>query len=253
MQKISVVIITYNEERNIERCLKSVQTIADEIVVVDSFSTDKTKEICATYNVKFIEHPFEGHIEQKNWAITQATYPHILSLDADECPDETLVQSILNVKKNWTTDAYSFNRCTNYCGNWVKHGSWYPDIKLRLWDSRKGHWAGENPHDCYEMLDSNVKVVHLKGDLLHYSYYSVTEHIVQGNKFSTIAAESLFQKGKKINLISLIINPLWRFVRDYFFKLGFLDGRVGFIIAINTSHSTFLKYVKLYDLNKKNT
>ncbi len=253
MQKLSVVIITYNEERNIERCLKSVQTIADEIVVVDSFSTDKTKEICARYQVKFVEHAFEGHIEQKNWAITQAKYPHILSLDADECPDETLAQSILNVKGNWITDAYSFNRCTNYCGNWVKHGSWYPDIKLRLWDSRKGHWTGENPHDCYEMLDSNVKVLHIKGDLLHYSYYSVTEHIAQGNKFSTIAAESLFQKGKKINLISLIINPLWRFVRDYFFKLGFLDGRVGFIIAINTSHSTFLKYVKLYDLNKKNT
>jgi glycosyltransferase involved in cell wall biosynthesis len=253
LQKISVVIITYNEERNIERCLQSALTIADEIVVVDSFSTDKTKEICAAYQVKFIENAFKGHIEQKNWAITQATYPHVLSLDADECPDETLLQSILEVKKNWTADAYSFNRCTNYCGNWIKHGSWYPDVKLRLWDSRKGHWTGENPHDRYEMSDSNVKILHIKGDLLHYSYYSVAEHITQGNKFSSIAAESMFHKGKKIGLISLIINPLWRFVRDYFFKLGFLDGQAGFIIAINTSHSTFLKYVKLYDLNKKNT
>ena len=254
MQKISVVIITYNEEKNIERCLKSVQSIADEIVVVDSFSTDKTKEICNAYQVKFITHAFEGHIEQKNWAITQATYPHVLSLDADECPDEILTQSILAVKKNGqAADAYSFNRCNNYCGTWIKHGAWYPDKKLRLWDSRKGHWTGENPHDRYEMFDANVKILHLKGDLLHYSYYSVTEHIAQGNKFSSIAAESSFQKDKKSNLISLIINPLWRFVRDYFFKLGFLDGRAGFIIAINTAHSTFLKYVKLYDLNKKNT
>jgi glycosyltransferase involved in cell wall biosynthesis len=248
--QLSVVIITFNEEKNIRRCLESVKDFADEIVVVDSFSKDKTKEICDEYQVKFISHAFEGHIEQKNWAITQTSFPYILSLDADECPDEKLIKNIFSVKNNWEADGYSFNRCTNYCGKWIRHGAWYPDVKLRLWDSRIGRWTGENPHDRYE-LSSGAKIKHLEGDLLHYSYYSVEEHILQGNKFSTIAAQAAFQKGKQSSFIGLIINPLWRFFRDYFFKLGFLDGWSGFIIAINTAHNTFLKYVKLHDLHKK--
>ena len=136
--QISAVIITFNEEKNIERCLQSLQGIVDEIVVVDSFSKDQTKSICEKYNVKFVEHAFEGHIEQKNYAITQASYPYVLSLDADEALDETLKSSILKVKKNWTHDGYSMNRLTNYCGSWIKHCGWYQDTKLRLWDARKG-------------------------------------------------------------------------------------------------------------------
>jgi glycosyltransferase involved in cell wall biosynthesis len=247
---LSVVIITFNEEKNIARCLANVREVADEIVVVDSFSTDKTKEICLSYGARFIEHRFEGHIEQKNWAIMQAKFPYILSLDADECLDNTLKINILEIKKNWEADAYFFNRCTSFCGQWIRHGAWYPDEKLRLWDSRKGQWTGENPHDRYEMQKGAV-CKKIQGDLLHYSYYSIDEHIAQGNKFSTIAAQAAFQKGKKSNLIHLIINPLWRFIRDYFFKMGFLDGWAGFTIAMNTSHATFLKYIKLRNLHKK--
>ena len=173
MTPVSVVVITFNEEKNIARCLDSVKDIADEIVIVDSFSKDRTKEICLSYGAKFIEHKFDGHIEQKNFAITQAKYPHILSLDADEALDEQLKKSILTAKENFILDGYYMNRLTNYCGHWVRHSGWYPDTKLRLWDSRKGHWAGINPHDKYELTSGDSNTGKLNGDILHYSYYSV--------------------------------------------------------------------------------
>ncbi|MEI6021287.1 MAG: glycosyltransferase family 2 protein, partial [Bacteroidota bacterium] len=144
MIKLSVVIITHNEEKNIERCLLSVQTFADEIVVLDSFSNDHTEAICAKYNVIFLQHVFDGHIQQKNRAITHASHQHVLSLDADEALSETLIQSILNVKQNFENDGYYMNRLTNYCGHWVKHCGWYPDQKLRLWNKSKGEWTGQN-------------------------------------------------------------------------------------------------------------
>ena len=159
MIQLSAVIITFNEERNIGRCIDSLQGIADDIVVVDSFSSDKTKEICLSKNVRFVEHAFDGHIEQKNWAITQAKHPHILSLDADEALDEVLKKSILEVKQNFTQDAYQMNRITNYCGQWIKHCGWYPDTKLRLWDSSKGYWTvswgcGRKLVFCFESLNN---------------------------------------------------------------------------------------------------
>src|SRR6476620_7997347 len=155
MIKLSVVIITFNEERNIGRCLKSVKEVADEIVVLDSFSKDKTREICESHGARFIQHAFDGHIQQKNRAITFAAYPHILSLDADEALDETLIDSIKKIKQNFTKDGYYLNRLTNYCGHWVRHCGWYPDRKLRLADSRKGHWTGVNPHDKYELFEGD--------------------------------------------------------------------------------------------------
>src|SRR5581483_72135 len=124
MSKLSVVIITFNEEKNIGRCLDSVAGIADEVVVVDSFSTDKTEEICKSKGAKFVQHTFPGHIEQKNWALTQTTYPHCLSLDADEALDETLKKSISEVKEKGDCDGYEMNRLTNYCGSWIHHCGW---------------------------------------------------------------------------------------------------------------------------------
>jgi len=151
MPQLSVVIITYNEENNIGRCIDSILPIADDVVVIDSYSTDKTEEIVLTKSCRFIQHTFEGHIEQKNWAISQAKYKHILSLDADEALSPELQKEISSVKENWTKDGYYFNRLTNYCGKWIKHSGWYPDQKLRLWDSNKGSWGGTNPHDRYEL------------------------------------------------------------------------------------------------------
>jgi glycosyltransferase involved in cell wall biosynthesis len=250
MTPVSVVIITFNEEHNIARCLDSVKGIADEIVIVDSFSKDKTREICLSYGAKFIENKFEGHIQQKNFAITQAKYPHILSLDADEALDEKLRNSISEVKKNFVHDGYYMNRLTNYCGKWVRHSGWYPDTKLRLWDSRKGQWAGINPHDKYELTTGDSNTGRLQGDILHYSYYTVEEHYKQAEYFADIAAKSFFQMGKKATLFKLLINPIAKFLHHYIVHFGFLDGRTGFTIAKISAWSTYLKYRKLRELSR---
>ncbi len=248
--KIAAVIITFNEEHNLDRCLKSLNGVADEIVVVDSFSTDRTREIALQYGARFIQHKFEGHIQQKNFAITQASFPHILSLDADECLSEELSKSILNVKKNWLYKGYNMNRLTNYCGHWVRHCGWYPDKKLRLWDSRQGHWTGMNPHDRYELYDKKETVGFLNGDLLHYSYYTVDDHLKQIAYFTDIAAKAMFEAGKKSNIAGAYLSSIVKFLRDYVLKLGVLDGYAGFTICRLSAYASYLKYYKLYLLNK---
>ncbi len=249
MTPISAVIITYNEEKNIGRCLESLQGIADDVVVVDSFSIDKTREICEAHGTRFVEHAFDGHIEQKNWAITQAKYPHVLSLDADECLSEELKKSILSAKENWTADGYSMNRLTSYCGTWIKHGNWYPDVKLRLWDSRKGSWGGLNPHDKYSLKSGSTEQ-HLKGDILHYSFYHFEEHLKQIHKFTDISSKAAFQKGKHGYWFKIILNPIAKFLGGYILKAGFLDGKAGFRIAWYSAYATYLKYSKLRKLEK---
>ncbi len=249
MIKLSAVIITYNEEKNIKRCIDSLIPVADEIVIVDSFSEDRTKEICDNYDVKFITHPFEGHIEQKNWAVKQATFDYVLSIDADEALSERLKKSVLEVKENWNADGYFFNRLNNFCGKWIRHSGWYPDRKIRLFIKDKGVWGGVNPHDKFVMNDK-AKTLFLKGDLLHYSYYSINEHVEQINKFSSIKARELYKKGKKFTLLRLIFSPLIKFIKGYFIYFGFLDGFFGFVISINSAHSNFLKYVKLREFRK---
>jgi len=249
MPKLSVVIITFNEEKNIARCLDSVKNIADDIIVVDSFSTDTTEKICREKGIRFIQHTFEGHIEQKNWAITQAQYPHILSLDADEALDETLKKSILEIKISWTHDGYYINRLTNYCGKWVHYCGWYPDKKLRLWDSRKGRWGGTNPHDKYELFDGDKNTGNIKGDILHFSYYTPDDHYKQVNYFTDILAKAQYKEGKKAPLFVMIFSPIIKFIRDYFLKLGILDGVTGFTICRISAYATYLKYKKLRALN----
>ncbi len=248
--KISGVIITYNEESNIARCLNSLMDVCDEIIVVDSFSTDKTKEICIRYDVTFIEHAFAGHIEQKNFAVSQAKNNVVLSLDADEELSETLKQSILEVKQNWATDAYYFNRLTNFCGAWIKHSGWYPDAKTRLWDKRYGTWGGENPHDTV-IITSNKPRVKLKGDLFHYSFHRLEDHALRAAKYAEIAAKAMHQRGKKSSIGKAIGSALILFIKSFFFKLGFLDGFYGIIICVTSAHTSFLKYVYLHELNKK--
>lgn len=250
MPKLSVVIITFNEEKNIGRCIDSVTVLADEIMVLDSFSTDKTREICESKGVLFFQHVFDGHIEQKNRAITLATHPHILSLDADEALDEKLQQSVLQVKENWQYDGYYMNRLTNYCGHWVRHSHWYPDRKLRLWDSRKGHWTGTNPHDKYELFAGDETAGRLAGNILHYSYHSKEDHYRQVEFFTTIAAEKYFQKGKKAPVYKLILNPLAKFIDHYLIHFGFLDGRAGLSIARISAYAAWLKYKKIRNLYK---
>ena len=247
--RVSAVIITFNEETNIGRCLDSLNGVVDEIVVVDSFSTDKTEDVCNDNGAVFIRHPFEGHIEQKNYAMSQASYDHILSLDADEALSDELKKSILSAKNSWNYDGYSFNRLTNYCGKWIRYCGWYPDRKLRLWDRRKGSWGGVNPHDRV-MMGRNSSVTHLVGDLFHYSYDSIGDNISQINKFSDIAARAAYEKGRNSNfLLDICLNPPFTFLKKYFIKLGILDGYYGFVISIISAFGKFLKYVKLRELN----
>lgn len=248
--KISVVIITLNEEKNIGRCLDSVQEVADEVIVLDSFSSDNTITIARNKGAVIHQQAFSGYIEQKNKALTYAAHDYVLCLDADEAPDETLKNNILQLKRTDSPEiAYTMNRGTYYCGQLIKHGSWYPDKKLRLFNKRMAHWGGENPHDKVILLRPGA-VKHLTGDLLHYSYNSISEHIAQNNKFSSISADTLFDHGKRTSLLKIIFNPWWAFVRSYFVYLGFLDGFYGFVVAINIAHLAFLKHCKLYQKQK---
>jgi glycosyltransferase involved in cell wall biosynthesis len=249
MIKLSVVIITLNEEKNIARCIKSVTPIADEILVVDSYSNDNTKAICNELGVTFMEHPFANFVAQKNFADQSAQYDHILSIDADEELSEELLASIKKVKENFDADAYEFNRLNNYCGKWIKHSGWYPDRKLRLYDRTKGRWGGVKIHEKIEM-QAGTTTAFLKGDLLHYSYTSIHDHISQANRFSSLGAESAVSQGRKANVFKVVLFPFWRFLRNYLLKLGFLDGYYGFVVCLIISHENFLKYVKMLELQK---
>jgi glycosyltransferase involved in cell wall biosynthesis len=249
MEKLSIVIISFNEEKNIGRCIDSVQSIADEIVVLDSFSTDETVRIAKEKGARVEQQTFTGYIETKNKALALSSHDYVLSLDADEALDQTLRDSILQEKKHFTAGAYRMNRCTNYCGQFIRHGSWYPDRKLRLFDKRTAHWGGTNPHDKIE-LHQALSVKHLKGDILHYSYASVEDHVAQNNRLSSIAALAYFKKGKKARISHILINPFWAFLQSYFIRAGFMDGFSGLVIAVQIAHLTFLKYVKLYLLQK---
>jgi len=247
--KLSAVIITFNEERNIARCIESIINVADEIIVVDSFSTDRTEEICRKKNVKFIQNSFEGHIQQKNFAMLQSSNDFVISLDADEALDEMLQKTILKIKDQFKYDAYTFNRLTNYCGQWIKHCGWYPDNKLRIWNRSKGKWGGVNPHDKV-IMDENTSVKNLSGDLLHYSYYTINDHVRQIQYFTDISSKSAFERGKKSNIVKILTKPVFKFMRDYILKGGFRDGFYGFVISANSSYATYLKYLKLYELNR---
>jgi len=247
--QLSVVIITYNEEANLPRCLASVQPLADEVVVIDSLSTDRTRTVAIEHGCRVVEQPFLGYVEQKNFALDQARYDHVLSIDADEVLSPELARSIAAVKADWHADAYQMHRLTNYCGLWVRHAGWYPDTKLRLADRRRVRWAGLNPHDRLT-LTTPGRVLTLAGDLLHYSYHTVTEHVAQQNRFSSTSAESYFQRGRRSSIARILLAPAYKFWRDYVFKLGFLHGYYGLVLCTISAYSVFLKYVKLYELQR---
>jgi glycosyltransferase involved in cell wall biosynthesis len=249
MVKISVAIITFNEERNIERCIRSVQPIADEIVVLDSYSTDGTKQICEGLGVIFLEHKFDGHIQQKNKVLELTNYDHVLSLDADEALSEKLLDSIIKVKSNWIHDGYVMPRLTSYCGKWIHHSGWYPDKKLRLFNKTKGEWTGSNPHDFYVVRSKDTFL--LKGDLLHYSFYTEVQHLEQIEKFASIGAEVLYRRGKTGGYLHILLSPIVKFLSNYIFHGGFLDGKEGWVISKYSSYEKFLKYSKLKQLYRK--
>ncbi len=246
---LSVAVITLNEQRNIERCLTSVREVADDIVVVDSGSTDATAALAASCGARVIAHPFEGHIQQKNFALTQCRHDWVLSLDADEALTPALTRSIRKALAEPLHDAYEMNRLTNYCGSWIRHGGWYPDRKLRLFRRDKGSWTGINPHDRYELSDRSAPVGRLEGDLLHYSYRSLSDHLRQIDYFTGITAAELHRAGKHAPVWRVLLAPPFRFIRDYLLKGGWMDGLHGFVIAALSSMAVLVKYVKLRHLN----
>jgi glycosyltransferase involved in cell wall biosynthesis len=251
MTALSVVIITLNEEKNIRRCLESVRSVADEIVVVDSLSTDDTVRICAEYGVRVIAQPFLGYIEQKNFALSKAINPFILSLDADEALSPDLAASILAEKAiGFPADGYTMNRLSWFCDRWIRHGSWYPDRKLRLVRASAASWGGTNPHDRL-IIGGQVNMKHLQGDLLHYTYHTLEEYIAQGNRFSTIAAKAMYAQGKRASWWHMVWNPAMAFVKSYLLRAGFLDGFYGYLIARQSASQTLFKYAKLRMLQKQ--
>lgn len=244
MNKISAVIITLNEERNIKRCLESLVPVVDETVVVDSFSEDATREICAEYHVNFVSHPWEGYVATKNYANSLASNDLILSIDADEALSPELAESIRKIKNEPMEDkVFSMNRLMNYCGRWIRHGGWYPDTKIRIFDRRTVQWTGQKVHETLN-IPKGTLTVHLDGDLLHYSFYTPEEHRLQMEKFATLSAEEMVAKGKRPSLFSAYLHTGWKFLRDYVFKAGFLDGSAGWTIAQNNAHGVWYKYLK---------
>lgn len=248
--KLSGVIITYNEATNIRRCLLSLQEVCDEILVLDSFSTDQTQVICQEFNVRFEQNAFEGHIQQKNEALRRASHPWVLALDADEALSEPLKRSILDLKSVAIEPAaYQMNRLTNYCGKWIAHSGWYPDTKVRLVYKELAHWGGVNPHD--QLLPQQGTAIHqLKGDLLHYSYYTKADHFKQIAYFSQIAAKELFAQRVKSSWIKITFKVTAQFIKSYFIKFGLLDGIAGWHIATRSAFATYQKYNLLRKLWK---
>lgn len=243
-QPISVVIITYNEEINIARCIHSAKSIADEIIVVDSFSTDKTELICKELGVQFYQNKFDGYSEQKNFANSLSKNKLILSLDADEELSEELKKSILNLQVDFNTTVISFNRLTNYCGKWIRHCGWYPDTKIRIFNKDYVKWGGGKVHEIL-IFEHDLKAIKIKGDLLHYSYYSVEQHKMQALKYAILGAEELKSKNKTANFYSIYLKPGIRFIQDYIWKLGILDGYYGMKICFISAKATYQKFIHL--------
>lgn len=247
--KITATVITLNEEHNIAAALESLSW-ADEIIVVDSESTDRTVEIARRYTDRVFVRPWPGYSAQKNFAAAQATNDWIFSLDADERSSEELACEIGQLKGGRgdpQAAGFEMPRLTFYLGRWIKHSGWYPDYKLRLYNRNRARWRGEFVH---ESLDADGKVERLSGNLLHYTVRDASEHHLRMDRYTTLAAQQAFAQGRRASIGSLVFLPPAAFFRSYFFKLGFLDGIQGLAIARFAVHYEFLKNLKLWEMRR---
>lgn len=239
--QISATIIALNEERNIARAIESLRC-CDEILVVDSGSSDRTCEIARLHGAKVVEVPWLGYAAQKNHAASLAAHDWILSIDADEAVSEALEGEIWQLKKQGPRyDAYEFARLAQYLGRWILHSGWYPDRKARLYHRGRAHWEGEFVH---ENLVVAGEIGRLEGNLLHFTCESLTEHVKTMNSYTTLAAQELVANRKPITWTRLLLDPPITFLRAFVLKQGFRDGLEGFIIAYMAATYTFLKYAK---------
>jgi glycosyltransferase involved in cell wall biosynthesis len=249
--KISVCVIGLNEEKNLADCLASVKAVADEIIFVDSFSKDATVQIAKRFTKKVFARKFDNYVAQKNFAVSKAKFDWILNLDCDERLTPELTQAILTLKNNVPAGivAYKFNRLTWYIYRFIRHSGWYPDDKIRLYNKQSCAWQGDQVHEIINAPAAQTGK--LKGDLLHYSFYTIDDHIVTIRKYSEMASQSLYARGRKVSLPGVFARAGWVVVRKFFFELSFLDGAAGIIITYYSAVATFTKYIKLYVLHKK--
>jgi glycosyltransferase involved in cell wall biosynthesis len=248
-EKISACIIAFNEENKIERCLQSVSW-CDEIVVMDSFSTDRTMEIVRKYTDKAYQREWLGYVAQRNLIREMATCPWVLFLDADEEISDALREEILQEFDAGTGEyvGYEFPRQVYYLGKWIRHGEWYPDIKLRLFKKIHGRTEGDEPHDKVVV---NGPIKRLKAPLWHYTYSDITDQIGTLNRFSAITAQQRFVQETTFRWVDLIFRPFLRFLKGYLLKMGFRDGSHGFIIAVISAFGVFAKYAKQWELIRR--
>ena len=246
MAKISACIISYNEEKKIEDCLKSLLPVADEIIIVDSLSSDDTLKIAEKYTDKIFNQKFLGHIEQKNLAVEKASNDWIISLDCDERLTKELQQSILAIKDQldkMDTDAYCMARKTFYVYRWLNH-CWYPDVKTRLFNKNSSKWGGTNPHDHIVTQGNNI--IKLQGDIQHFSFDSISDHLKTIDHFTEIGANEIVRKNKIVTIFSPLTHASWTFIKLYIFKRGFLDGFAGLVVSVLSYVHVFVKYSKAY-------
>ena len=239
--QISATIITYNEERNIARAIESLRC-ADEILVLDSGSNDRTVEIASKLGARVEEASWHGYAAQKNIAAALAKHDWILSLDADESLSEALEAEIWHIKKSGPAcDGYTMPRLAQYLGKWILHSGWYPDRKIRLFNRQRAKWVGEFVH---ESVTVDGRLGHLESNLLHFTCSSLSEHLKSMDRYTTLAAQEIVARGKPVTVSQLLIDPPWTFLNTYLVKRGFLDGLEGLTIAYMAAFYNYLKYAK---------
>lgn len=247
MPAISAVIIARNEATRIGACLESLQGIADEILVLDSGSSDGTQALCRQWGATVVEPGWQGYSENKNLGIEMAAHPWVLSIDADESLSPELRDSILAAKPA-LQGAYRFNRLTRYCGRWIRHGGWYPDAKVRLFPKTQARWEGE-VHERL-LLAPGTGITQLSGDLLHDSIRSLAEHLQRAAHYAGLAAAAMHREGKQAEWYQLRLAPSLRFLRMYILKAGFWDGWQGYQLCRISAQSLFWRYAMLRALNQ---
>jgi glycosyltransferase involved in cell wall biosynthesis len=247
MQQISAALITYNEEHNITEALQSLSWV-DEIVVVDSGSTDRTLEICRQFTPRIFHRDWTGYVDQKNFAMDQARHDWIFSLDADERCSLKLQDEIQELARNeFRRSGYRIPRVAFFMGRWIRHGDWYPDYQLRLFDRKHGRWEGGRVHESVRLQE---KPEYLSGEIYHFTYGSLSDYLRRLEIYSNLAAFDYQQQGKSSTPLRLFGNPLVTFIKAYLIKRGFLDGTPGFAVAVMGAISVFFKYAKLYELKR---
>jgi glycosyltransferase involved in cell wall biosynthesis len=244
---VSVYVLTFNNRRTIERCLQSLEW-AEELVVVDSFSTDGTYEVCQRYTDKTCQRKFAGHRDQYQYAVDLTTNEWIMFVDADEEVSPELAEEIREEMKGGAggTDGFFVYRRTYYLGRWIRYGGWYPDGEIRLCRKQKGKWEG----GLHAKIVVNGEVKSLKSQYLHYTYRNISDQIQTIDKYSQIAAEDMVREGERFSLFKLLFHPPFRFFKEYILKAGFRDGFPGLVIIASTMYYVFIKYAKLWELTK---